>query len=77
LLHVALHLFEERLRPCRIAVHQASRKLQVGRESDKMLLHALVKFALNPAAVGVAGHGEPLPGFAQARNLAAQPVELP
>ena len=40
-----------------------------------MLLHALVQVALDPAAVGIGGQDEPLPGRAQLRDLEAQPVE--
>jgi hypothetical protein len=64
LLHVAPHLFEKRLRSRRIGVQQSSGELQVGRERDQVLLHALMQVALDPATVGVSGQEEPLSGRA-------------
>ena len=75
LLHVAPHLVEERLRRGGIGVRQLARELQVDRERDQVLLRAVVEVALDPAAVGIGGQDEPLPGRAQLLDLEAQPVE--
>jgi hypothetical protein len=70
-LHVALHVFEERLRGRWIGSSKTYRELQVDGERDEVLLDALVQVALDPAAVGVGREDESLPGRAQLRDLVA------
>jgi hypothetical protein len=75
-LHVARHLFEER--PCgrRIFVNQWAGELQLDREGDKLLLHAVVQITLDRPTVGVAGQNEPRPRRAQPGDVRAKTLEL-
>ena len=76
LLHVARHLFKERLRASWIRVDQWAGELQLDREGDKVLLHAVVQVTLDRATVGVAGQNEPCPRRAQPGDLRAKTLEL-
>ena len=58
LLHVAPHLFEQRLGSCRVGLRQPDRELEVDRERDQVLLHAVVQLAFDPAPVGVGREDE-------------------
>jgi hypothetical protein len=75
-LHVARHLFKERLRASWIRVDQWAGELQLDREGDKVLLHAVVQVTLDRATVGVAGQNEPCPRRAQPGDLGAKTLEL-
>ena len=41
-----------------------------------MLVHPVMQFTLDGAAVGIRGHDEALSGFAQLRDLGPQSIEL-
>jgi hypothetical protein len=75
-LHVARHLFKECLRAPWIRVDQWAGELQLDREGDEVLLHAVVQFTLDRPTVGVAGQKEPRPRRAQPGDLRAKTLEL-
>jgi hypothetical protein len=75
-LHVARHLFKECLRASWIRVDQWAGELQLDREGDEVLLHAIVQFTLDRPTVGVAGQKEPRPRRAQPGDLRAKTLEL-
>jgi hypothetical protein len=66
----------ERLRASWIRVDQWAGELQLDREGDKVLLHAVVQFTLDRPTVGVAGQKEPRPRRAQPGDLRAKTLEL-
>ena len=75
-MHVARHLVKERLRAAGSESDQLAGELELDRERDKVLLHAVVQVTLDRATVGIGGQNEPRPRRAQLGDLGAQPLEL-
>ena len=75
-LDVATHLFEDSPGRRGIGVHRLSEELEIDRERDEQLMYAIVKVALDAAAVGIRGDDEPFPRCAQRLDLDPQSIEL-
>jgi hypothetical protein len=76
LLDVAFHLLEESLRGYWIRVDHWTGELQLDRERNEVLLHAVVEITLDRATVGIAGKNEPRQGRAQLVDICAELLEL-
>jgi hypothetical protein len=71
-LDVSPQVLEKLLRRDGVRCHEANRELQVDREGDEVLLHAVVQLVLERATLGVSREHEPLPAGPELGDLEAQ-----
>ena len=75
-LDVANHLLDEPPGRLGIRGRRLSEELEIDGERDEQLMDAIVKIALDAAAVGIRGDDQPFPRCAQRLDLDAQSIEL-